>query len=83
MADSEGVMSPSETMDRNTLNTSYRPSIARIQNAHSPTPYSSSSVEPASILDSRDTLSEGDTLVRREIITECIYLFTETIFFSL
>lgn len=75
MADSEGVMSPTETMDRNASNNAYRPSIARIQNGHSPTPYSSSSVEPASILDSRDTSSESDTLVSQEGMAEYVFVY--------
>lgn len=60
MADSEGTFGSSESLDKtHTLCSSYRPAPSHLP---LPTPYSSSSVEPASIIDSRET--HTDSLVK-------------------
>jgi hypothetical protein len=66
MADTEGAFGSSESLENsnhNGLNNAYRPTLSHLQNIHSPTLHSSSSVEPALIVDSRETISESDSLV--------------------
>jgi hypothetical protein len=64
MADFEENFGSTDSLEKSAINSSFRHSISRIQNIQTPTPYSSSSVEPASIVDSQDTASlDSEALV--------------------
>lgn len=63
MADSQGSFESIDKSNHNGIDNFNRPSLSHLQNISLSTPYSSSSVEPASIVDSRESISESDSPV--------------------